>query len=128
MRIIIDTHIYFWWVTGDRRLPPEVRGLLDGGSAGVLMSAVVPWELATKSRLGKWPSARRVLDEIEQLLGAGQMTALPITTLHAKIAGLFPANHRDPFDRLLAAQARCENAPLVTVDSAFGGFDVELIP
>jgi PIN domain nuclease of toxin-antitoxin system len=127
MRTIIDTHIYFWWVTGDRNLPVAMRNLLDGNSVDVLMSAVVPWELATKSRLGKWPSARRVLDEIEDILGRREMVALPITILHAKVAGSFPVDHRDPFDRILAAQAKCENVPLVTVDPAFAEFGIELI-
>jgi PIN domain nuclease of toxin-antitoxin system len=114
-------------VTGDRNLPVAMRNLLDGNSVDVLMSAVVPWELATKSRLGKWPSARRVLDEIEDILGRREMVALPITTLHAKVAGSFPVDHRDPFDRILAAQAKCENVPLVTVDPAFAEFGIELI-
>ena len=127
MKILFDTHIYFWWVTGDRKLPPAMRRMVEDSSIEALMSAVIPWELATKSRLGKWPSARRVLDEIEGVLEGGTLVRLPITTVHARIAGLFPVDHRDPFDRMLAAQAKCEGVPLVTVDAVFRNFDIEIL-
>ena len=104
-----------------------MRRMVEDSSIEALMSAVIPWELATKSRLGKWPSARRVLDEIEGVLEGGTLVRLPITTVHARIAGLFPVDHRDPFDRMLAAQAKCEGVPLVTVDAVFRNFDIEIL-
>ena len=126
-RILCDTHIYFWWVTGDRKLPTIAREALENRANEVYVSSVIVWELATKYRLGKWPSARVVLDEMSGIIAARELMPLPITLRHAEIAGLFPARHRDPFDRILAAQAEVEDMVLATVDVTFGQFNVKVL-
>jgi PIN domain nuclease of toxin-antitoxin system len=127
MRILVDTHVYFWWVTGDRKLSAFAHGVLEDTSVDVLVSAVVPWELATKGRLGKWPSARQVVDGLDAIIESKGLQAMPVTTVHARLAGLMPGPHRDPFDRMLAAQARLESASLVTADRVFRHFDIDVI-
>jgi PIN domain nuclease of toxin-antitoxin system len=127
MKILCDTHIYFWWVTGDAKLPLGARKALEDRANDVFVSAVVAWELATKNRLGKWPSARVVLDQMDETVEAKDLKPLPITSAHATLAGLFPAPHQDPFDRMLAAQAEVEGMVLATVDARFREFRVRVL-
>lgn len=127
MLILCDTHIYFWWVTGDQKLPMAARQALEATVNQILVSAVVPWELATKSRLGKWPAARAALDEIDRVIDEKGLRRLPITLAHARVAGLLPGQHRDPFDRMLAAQAKAEGVTLATVDPVFHDFGVNVL-
>ena len=126
-RILCDTHIYFWWVTADRKLPVTAREALENRANEVYVSSVVAWELATKYRLGKWPSARIALDEMSDVIADRELLTLPITLRHAEVAGLFPALHRDPFDRILAAQAEVEDMILATVDVTFEQFKVKVL-
>ena len=126
-RILCDTHIYFWWVTADRKLPVIARDALENRANEVYVSSVVAWELATKYRLGKWPSARIALDEMSDVIADRELLTLPITLRHAEVAGLFPALHRDPFDRILAAQAEVEDMILATVDVTFEQFKVKVL-
>ena len=126
-RILCDTHIYFWWVTADRKLPIAARNALENRANEVYVSSVIAWELATKYRLGKWPSARIVLDEMNDIIADRELLTLPITLRHAEVAGLFPALHRDPFDRILAAQAEVEDMVLSTVDVTLAQFNVKVL-
>lgn len=127
MRILFDTHVYFWWVTDDPKLPQRVRVRLEDQENELIVSAVVPWELATKTRIGKWPSALRALDEMDEIVAANGVLPLPVSLAHARLAGLLPGDHRDPFDRLLAAQAEIESVPLVTADPAFREFGTKIL-
>ena len=127
MRLLLDTHAYAWWVTDDPRLSSKARTSLISGLADVLVSAVVPWELATKLRLGKWPDAASILADLDAALVEDRLTPLTITLDHARRAGLLASAHKDPFDRLLAAQAEAEGVPIVTADPAFGAMGVETL-
>ena len=127
MRVLVDTHAFFWWVAVDQSLPQRTLDLLEDGTNDVLLSPVVVWELATKSRIGKWPSGQKVVDSIDQYIQSYELVPLPITIAHAHLGGSMAAKHRDPFDRLLAAQARLEQVPLVTADPAFREFGINLI-
>jgi PIN domain nuclease of toxin-antitoxin system len=126
-RILVDTHVFFWWVVVDQNLPQRTLDLLEDAANDVLLSPVVVWELATKSRIGKWPAGQTVLDKIDQYIKSHDLEPLPITIAHAHLGGAMAAKHRDPFDRLLAAQARLEQVPLVTADPAFREFGIQLI-
>jgi PIN domain nuclease of toxin-antitoxin system len=106
----------------DEKLSTPARALLDDRENKILISAVVAWEAATKSRLGKWPEGRVVADNIERYADRYDLEMLPISVQHARRGGLLPGDHRDPFDRLLAAQADIESVPLVTADPAFRAF------
>ena len=127
MRVLADTHAVFWWLVSDERLSRPARRILDDEANEVLVSSVVSWEIATKSRIGKWPAGRVFLDAIEAEVIARELTLLSITLAHARLAGLMPGEHKDPFDRLLVAQAKIEEVPLITSDRALSQFGVDLI-
>lgn len=127
MRVLVDTHALFWWVQKEEWVPGAVLGILEDSANVVLASPVTAWELATKGRLGKWPGSDAVLLQLDEWIGNGRLTELPITVAHAALAGSFPVPHRDPFDRMLAAQSRVEQVPLVTADPAFTQFGIDLL-
>jgi PIN domain nuclease of toxin-antitoxin system len=126
-RILLDTHVYFWWATDNRKLSTSARSAIEAADTQVLISVVTAWELATKSRIGKWPGAADIVVDLERDLDSRGMEALPITLTHARLAGLLPGAHRDPFDRMLAAQARTEDLTLVTADRVFADFGVRTL-
>lgn len=127
MRLLLDTHAYAWWATGDRRLSRVARDAIETPDATVLVSAAIPWEIAAKFHIGKWERGDAILADLDRALTAQRLTGLPITLPHAARAGLLPWPHRDPFDRMFAAQAEIEEAVLVTADPAFGGIAVEIL-
>ena len=127
MKLLLDTHAYAWWATGDRRLTRAAREGIESPEAVLLVSIVVAWEIANKFRLGKWPGADAILANLDEALVARRLTPLPVTLAHARRAGLLPSDHRDPFDRLLAAQAELEGAALVTADPVFRPLGLELL-
>lgn len=103
------------------------RDGIETSGAELLISSVVAWELADKFRIGKWPAADVILADLDSALAAKRLTALPISLGHARRAGLIPSGHRDPFDRLLAAQAEIEGVAIVTADPAFGTLGVDVV-
>lgn len=120
MRVLLDTHVVLWWLLGDRRLPARVRGLIaDRESTRVWVSAASGWEIATKHRLGKLAVADQLVTDLALVLQEQAFEVLPISLVHAVRAGAAAAAHRDPFDRLIAAQAILEGAPVVSADGAF---------
>lgn len=127
MRLLLDTHAFFWWLKGDRRLSARANAVIDDADNDVLVSAVVAWELATKSGIGKWPECGVVVDDIEGVVAARGLKPLPVSLAHARRAGLLDGEHRDPFDRLLAAQTEIEGATLVTADPVFRSFGVSVL-
>ncbi|HKM88612.1 MAG TPA: type II toxin-antitoxin system VapC family toxin [Xanthobacteraceae bacterium] len=122
MRVLVDTHAFFWWVIDKPKLSARARALLVEEDNEVFVSAVVAWELATKARLGKWPQALPIATNIASVIADNRFTALTITIEHARTAGLLAGAHRDPFDRMLAAQSQVEGMPLVSADPVFRGF------
>jgi PIN domain nuclease of toxin-antitoxin system len=127
MRFLVDTHAYFWWVTEDTQLSKDARAAISDEGNEVIVSAVIAWELATKVRFGKWPTAVALAANIENEIAADRFSHLPITLEHARVAGFLPSRHRDPFDRMLAAQAQVEALGLITADPVFGDFGVHVI-
>jgi PIN domain nuclease of toxin-antitoxin system len=112
MRLLLDTHPFLWWNSRDLRLPAELRSAIGAPENTVFVSAVTVWEIAIKRASGKLTFDLPVGKAIE---GHG-FTSLPISVAHAEWAGALPSLHRDPFDRLLVAQAQLEGLTLVTVD------------
>ncbi|OGQ91662.1 MAG: twitching motility protein PilT [Deltaproteobacteria bacterium RIFOXYA12_FULL_58_15] len=127
MRILLDTHAFLWWLDGDEQLPPTCRGLIADEGNEVLISAASAWEISTKVRIGKLPGAEEVAAELPEIVAMQGFDPLPISVAHAQRAGALPGPHRDPFDRMLAAQAQAESVAIVSNDPAFDGFGVPRI-
>jgi len=122
MKLLLDTHALLWWLVDSTELSPAARSAIADARNEVLVSAASAWEMATKHRLGKLGEAAEALTRFNELVTADGFKHLPVDFLHAIKAGSYPLDHRDPFDRVLAAQAELELATLVTRDPAFAGF------
>lgn len=119
MKYIFDTHALLWWWTDDPALSPRVRDLISDETNEFLVSAASAWEIATKYRLGKLDIGRDAVARFDELVTLDGFSHLPVSYLHALRVGGLLSEHRDPFDRMLAAQSLIEGVPLVTRDSAF---------
>jgi PIN domain nuclease of toxin-antitoxin system len=127
VRILLDTHAFIWWITGDRRLSDRARGAIGAAEHEVFVSAVSAWEIVTKARLGRLRITERVDRFVPEQLEANAFQALPLTMRHALGLAALPDLHRDPFDRMLVAQALAEQMPLVTGDRAVAAYPVDTI-
>ena len=127
MPILLDTHALLWWMIGDPRLSPRARAVVGAQNAEVLVSAASAWELAMKVRLAKLPLAARLIYRLSESLAEQDFKPLAIRLERGRLGGLLPGEHRNPFDRILAAQALLENMTLVTSDPAFVAFGVEVL-
>ena len=117
MRLLVDTHVVFWATMEPARLSQAARAALESEQHEVFVSVASVWEIAIKVGLGKWPEARDLLFDFERHMDDAGFDLLTITVAHARAAGLMAAKHRDPFDRILAAQATIDGLVLVTADS-----------
>lgn len=120
MRLLLDTHAALWWSADDPRLGGEADRLIGESRNEILLSAVVVWEVAIKRGLGKLDAPA---DFGNLVLGRGAV-GLPVTLAHAAAVADLPDHHRDPFDRLLVAQAVAADATLISRDPAFARYDV----
>ena len=123
-RLLLDTHVWIWWYTGDKRLGPRASSLIKS-AAEVYVSAASAWEMAIKRRLGKL-AFDDTLDLAAEIQRDG-FTELPITMAHAEATRALPPAHRDPFDRMLIAQAQTEGVAIVTADDALAGYAVPIV-
>ena len=122
MKLLLDTHALLWWWKDDPRLSKRAAKAIADEANTVLVSAASAWEIATKHRIGKLPGAEHAISEFNQLIVADGFAHLAVSFQHAIKAGGFAIEHRDPFDRMLAAQAIIEGATLVTNDAAMKQF------
>jgi PIN domain nuclease of toxin-antitoxin system len=120
MRLLLDTHAFLWWVADDDRLSRVARAAIADPQGSVYFSPASAWEIATKHRIGRLPEARELLADLPGIVDRAGFEELPIASKHAVLAGAMAGAHRDPFDRMLAAQAMCENLEIVTADEAIG--------
>lgn len=123
MRLLIDTHAAAWLLEADPRLSEAARAAVTDPGNEILLSAVVVWEIAIKRALGKLPVDHRYLS----LLIDGGAEPLPISLDHARAVAALPPHHRDPFDRLLVAQAHAERATIVTDDERIAAYGVPVL-
>lgn len=124
MRILLDTHTLLWAAFDEDSLSPRARRLIQSPDSEIIVSAATAWEITTKFRLGKLDFARDLAENfISEVTAAGYLL-LSISPEHAVRAGLLPGDHKDPFDRMLAAQAIHENIPLLSNDSQLDVFGV----
>lgn len=119
--ILLDSHALVWYLRGDKRMSSKARKAIET-EAAVYVSAVTAWEIANKFRLGKWPEVARLAQTFIPTLDQFDWMPLPLTLEHAHLAGSLRGDHRDPFDRMLAAQSQIEDVPLVTADPVFKTF------
>jgi PIN domain nuclease of toxin-antitoxin system len=119
VKLLLDTHIFVWAATGDRRLPSEAAAMILDASNTRTLSAASAWEMSIKAASGRWGGAAAMLDDLDTALRDLQADQLPIDIPAAVLAGRLEWDHRDPFDRMLAAQAKLGGYSLVTVDRAF---------
>jgi PIN domain nuclease of toxin-antitoxin system len=122
VRLLLDTHAFLWWLDGDRRLSPRPRRLIAD-----VVSAASAWEITTKARLGKLPGARDVAADVVGCIANQGFVPLDITVLHAQRAGGLAGEHRDPFDRMLIAQAQLEDVAIVSDDAVFDRYGVRRV-
>jgi PIN domain nuclease of toxin-antitoxin system len=127
MRILFDSHTLFWFLHGDKHLSSRARSTIEAPDAICVASAVSAWEFANKFRLGKWPEAGRVANSFIETMAIQGIEILSVSAEHARAAGLLVGAHRDPFDRMLAAQSEIEQMPLITADAAFRAFGTKTI-
>lgn len=127
MKLLLDTHAVVWWWLDDPKLPAKARAAIAASDNLVCVSAASAWEVATKNRLGKWPDVARIVDEFPDLLRRSRFAPLSVSVTHARLAGTLAGAHKDPFDRMLIAQSKQENAAIVSADRVFPQFGVETI-
>ncbi|MEL6519409.1 MAG: type II toxin-antitoxin system VapC family toxin [Pseudomonadota bacterium] len=126
--LLLDTHALLWFAAGDRaRMPADVAALIADPEHDVYVSAASIWEIATKVRLGKLTGAEDIAARPHYYISELGLAGLSITIDHAGRAGLYDVAHRDPFDRMLAAQSEIEGLALVSVDTALDAFGIQRV-
>ena len=125
MRFLLDTHTLLWFLAGDPQLPAAVRERIEQPSAQRLVSLASIWEMAIKISLGKLALGIPLRELVHELLPSNGMLLFGISTLHLEQIVTLPLHHRDPFDRMLIAQALVEQIPILGRDSAFDAYPVE---
>ena len=125
MRLLLDTHAFLWWLSGNRRLAGAARQAIEDDGNHVMVSAASAWEIATKHRLGKLPGGEVLAQDVAGAIASQGFEELPITVHDAERAGRLTGPHRDPFDRMLVAQALAHDLAVVSVDAVFGRYGIK---
>ncbi|HTO80139.1 MAG TPA: type II toxin-antitoxin system VapC family toxin, partial [Methylocystis sp.] len=108
MRLLLDTHAFLWWLAGDEQLSLSARAAIADQDNDVFVSAASAWEIATKHRIGKLPAVAAIVADLDGVLSDQSFIGLSISIRHAQVGGALPGPNRDPFDRMLIAQAMLE--------------------
>jgi len=124
LRLLLDTHALIWWLAGSRSLSATAKAAMADENNEVFVSAASAMEVATKFRLGKLPEAGLLATNLQEYIEEQGFRELPIGIGHGMLAGNLQIAHKDPFDRLLIAQALCETMPLVSNEALFDEFGV----
>jgi PIN domain nuclease of toxin-antitoxin system len=127
MRLLLDTHTLLWWLAESPSLPASARKLIANKNNDVLVSAASAWEIATKVRRGKLPIAVDLAHDFTAYLERERFETLAVSADHGIRAGLLPGPHKDPFDRMLIAQALADNLAIVSNDVVFDGYGVKRV-
>lgn len=122
-RLLLDTHVFLWWLVNDKRLGEKTRKLIQDPKNQIFVSAASTWEISIKRALGKVSAP----DDMSSIIDDEGFSALSINTYHGDQAGLLPDIHKDPFDRMLIAQAQSEGMLLVTADEAISKYPLRII-
>ena len=126
---ILDTHVFLWWLFNDARLSYTAREIIQDSANDLLISAASAWEIATKHRIGKLPDAESVVHDLPSYLRRSRIQPLDITIEDSLLAGSMSHAHRDPFDRMIIAQGKIRNLPVITNDPVFqqSGFGISVV-
>jgi len=127
MRVLLDTQVWIWMRQAPKRLSVRARRILTNERSELVLSAATPWEIAIKASLGRLTLPCSVEEFVSTRAATTRVTPLPITQVHAVHSAELPLHHRDPFDRVLVAQARLEGIPLMSNDEVFKAYDVEVV-
>ena len=127
MRALLDTHALIWWLFDDPKLPAAARDAIRDPDHEILVSPVSAWEVAARHRLGKLAEAGDLADRFDDYVAAARFRELPVSIAHALAAGRLPGPHKDPFDRMLIAQAQSERIPVVSGDPVFPDHGAKVI-
>lgn len=127
MTILLDTQCWLWWLVSPEKLSPSALDQLADGENTLLLSAASSWEIAIKYALGKLPLPEPPETFVPSRIARDGVTPLPVEHTHALRVSALPLHHRDPFDRLIIAQAQIEAVPVMTVDPVFLRYGVEVI-
>ncbi len=127
MRALVDTHALYWFVDGDEKLSESAIETIGDPDNEILISPASYWEMAIKIRLGKWRLNQPYQEFIDTILVRYAFGILPILPLHTVELLDMPFHHRDPFDRLLIAQAKTEQIPIVSSDDRFDAYGIRRI-
>ena len=124
MKLLLDTHAFLWWCGPGRQLSRMARGAIADEANDVLVSAASAWEIATKHRLGKLPEAENIVSDIQGTIAGQGFLELDISVIDGVYSGSLPQYHRDPFDRILVAQALTRELVLVSNEALFDRYGV----
>jgi PIN domain nuclease of toxin-antitoxin system len=127
VRALLDTHTFLWWLADDRRLSRRARAVIARAGNELLFSAASAWEIATKVRLGKLADPAGLAEQLGAQLAEEGFVELAITVEHGRRAGALPAHHKDPWDRMLVAQAQAEGIAIVSNERIFERYGVERV-
>ncbi|MFO7678730.1 MAG: type II toxin-antitoxin system VapC family toxin [Chloroflexota bacterium] len=127
MPYLLDTHAFLWFIGGDERLPLNLRTLITDPENDILLSIASLWEIAIKTSLGKLSLGKPFTNLIPTQLAANTISVLPISLAALNLVTELPFHHRDPFDRLIIAQAITENLPILSKDAQFSQYSVTLL-
>jgi PIN domain nuclease of toxin-antitoxin system len=127
VKFLLDTHALLWWLEGDSSLPKTAQSIIADERNSIIVSAASAWEIATKVRIGKLPGAVEVAEHFIEVVRDQGFNLLSISVEHARYAGLFPSQHRDPFDRMLIAQAQIESITLISNETLFDQFGIRRV-
>lgn len=124
LRLLLDTHALIWWLAGDEHLSRRAQEAIADEANVIAVSAASAMEVATKFRIGKLPGAALLAQDFEAIVAGQGFVELPISVTHARIAGEMNIAHKDPFDRLLIAQAQAKDMTLISNEALFDSFAV----
>lgn len=122
--LLLDTHAFLWWLAGDDALSVQARTAIGDTRNTVFVSAATAWEIATKVRIGKLPGATTIAAGLAHVVVGQGFVQLPISFEHGQAAGALPGPHKDPFDRMLIAQAMLNGIALVSNEQLFDAYDI----
>jgi len=122
---LLDTHTLFWWLYFPELLPKTIQQTLATPDLQAFVSAVSAYEMSYKHHRGKWPEVAPLVNAFEEIVTAEKFELLPLSARHASRAGEYPVEHRDPFDRMLVAQAMVEGLRIVSRDKGLKLLGVE---